>query len=190
MNISQSTLYNIGTDYYSAPSKDNENSKLQTSQEKTDSSEKLDKDNKEPKKSNNELSLDEKKQISELQARDTEVRAHESAHQAAGGGMTGGASFTYQKGPDGRTYAIGGEVPISMPSGSTPEEIISNAQQVITAALAPADPSAQDMSVASSARALMINAQQEKMKETNQKNDPSKKEDSKEEDEYMLDTYA
>lgn len=131
----------------------------------------------------NELTQDEKQVVYELQARDTEVRAHEAAHQAAGGGMTGGASYSYQRGPDGRMYAIGGEVSVSMPKGSTPQEMISNAQQVIAAALAPANPSAQDMSVAASAKSMMIQAQQEKAKEIygesqGQDNNNDKQEDS------------
>jgi len=108
-----------------------------------------------------ELSEDEKRLVYDLQARDAEVRTHEAAHQAAGGGMTGGASYTYQQGPDGRMYAIGGEVSISFKAGSTPEETIRNAQQVIAAAMAPANPSGQDFAVASSARVMQMKAQQQ-----------------------------
>jgi hypothetical protein len=129
-----------------------------------------------------ELTQDERRSINELQARDAEVKAHESAHQAAGGGMVGGASFTYQQGPDGKMYAIGGEVPISMPSGSTPEEIIANAQQIIASATAPADPSAQDVAVASSARSMIIEAEQQKREKS------LKEQESK--DKYNLDTTA
>ena len=111
------------------------------------------------------LSESEKQMVLKLQSRDTEVRAHESAHQS-GGASTGAASFTYQQGPDGKMYAIGGEVPISFQSGSTPEETIANAQAVIASALAPADPSGQDMAVASSAMVMMVKAQQQKAKET------------------------
>lgn len=106
------------------------------------------------------LTPDETQQLHELQARDTEVRAHESAHQAAGGGLTGAASFTYEKGPDGKMYAIGGEVPIAFKAGSTPQETIANAQQVIAAALAPANPSPQDHAVATSAHLMLIKAEQ------------------------------
>lgn len=59
------------------------------------------------------LSPEARNQLRELQQRDAEVRAHEQAHLAAGGPhVTGGASYTYQKGPDGRQYAIGGQVSI------------------------------------------------------------------------------
>ena len=112
-----------------------------------------------------ELSLGEEQLVKDLEARDSEVRAHESAHQAAGGGMTGAASFTYQQGPDGKMYAIGGEVSISMKGGSTPEETIANARQVATAAMAAGDPSPQDFAVASSARIMEMKAQQQLAKE-------------------------
>jgi hypothetical protein len=97
------------------------------------------------------LSEDEKKVLGELRARDAEVRAHEMAHKAAGGGMTGAISYTYQTGPDGKAYAIGGEVSISAAPGSSPEETIRRAQAVRAAALAPASPSGADMAAASAA---------------------------------------
>ena len=57
------------------------------------------------------LSTADLKVVSELKARDQVVRAHEAAHLAAGAGIvTRGASYTYQTGPDGQRYAIGGEV--------------------------------------------------------------------------------
>lgn len=61
--------------------------------------------------SNVELDQDEARELSELKARDREVRAHELAHQAAGAQYAGSASHTYQRGPDGVQYAIGGEAP-------------------------------------------------------------------------------
>lgn len=105
-------------------------------------------------------------EVRELQARDIEVRAHESAHLAAGGGVvTGGASFSYQRGPDGRLYAIGGEVPIDAGEGTTPDETISKAQRIRTAAMAPADPSPQDYKVAAMATMMEQNARVERMRE-------------------------
>ncbi len=115
--------------------------------------------------SSDELSEGEEELVKELQARDTEVRAHEAAHQAAGGGMTGAASYTYQQGPDGKMYAIGGEVSISMSSGSSPQEAIANARQIAAAAMAAGDPSPQDHAVASSARVMEMKALQQLAKE-------------------------
>jgi hypothetical protein len=99
----------------------------------------------------NGLDQSERQEVQRLQRSDSEVHAHEAAHQAAAGALGGGASFTYQAGPDGRQYAVGGEVPIRVAPGRTPEETIENARQVRAAALAPADPSAQDLAVATSA---------------------------------------
>jgi len=107
--------------------------------------------------------LDPKQQaeVKELQARDQEVRAHEAAHQAAAGGLGGGASFEYKTGPDGKSYAVGGEVPIDLSPGRTPEETIRRAGQVRAAALAPADPSPQDMAVAAAAGQMEAAARQQ-----------------------------
>lgn len=107
------------------------------------------------------LSEDEQKQVDKLKAIDTKVRQHEAAHQAAGGGLVGGASYTYTKGPDGRSYATGGEVPISAPAARSPEAAIRQAQQIKAAALAPADPSGQDLAVAAAATAQQAEAQRQ-----------------------------
>jgi len=104
----------------------------------------------------------EKKQIEELKTRDREVRAHEQAHVAAAGGLAqGGPAYTYQYGPDGRAYAIGGEVNIDTSPGRTPEETIDKARQIRAAALAPSDPSDQDRAVAAAAAQLEAQARQE-----------------------------
>ncbi|MEZ4437599.1 MAG: putative metalloprotease CJM1_0395 family protein [Polyangiaceae bacterium] len=107
------------------------------------------------------LSQDERTQVEKLKARDREVRAHEAAHQGAAGGLAGAASFTTQRGPDGRDYAIGGEVPINMAEGKTPEETIANAQRIRAAAMAPAQPSGADRSIAASASKMEAEARRE-----------------------------
>jgi len=101
--------------------------------------------------------------ISQLKARDGEVKAHEAAHIAAGGRyITGGASYSYQRGPDGASYAIGGEVGIdSSPVPGKPEETIAKMTIVRAAALAPADPSGADLSVAGAAAQAMSQAMAE-----------------------------
>ncbi|TQR30609.1 hypothetical protein DMB92_07255 [Campylobacter sp. MIT 99-7217] len=111
-----------------------------------------------------ELSEAEKRVVQELQATDTKVKAHEMAHMAAGGGLAGSASYTYERGPDNKMYAVAGEVPISMQEGRTPEETIANARQIQAAAMAPADPSPQDFKVAASAMRMEIEARAEKVK--------------------------
>lgn len=101
--------------------------------------------------------------ITELKSRDREVKAHEQAHLAAGGRhVTGGASYSYQTGPDGRRYAIGGEVGIdTSPVAGDPEATLAKAQQVRAAALAPAEPSSQDLKVAAQATQMAAQARAE-----------------------------
>jgi hypothetical protein len=92
-------------------------------------------------------------QLAQLKSRDAEVRFHEAAHVAAGGRyVTGGASYSYQKGPDGAQYAVGGEVGIdTSPVPGKPEETALKMRTVRAAALAPSEPSAADLSVAAAA---------------------------------------
>jgi len=101
--------------------------------------------------------------ISELQSRDRAVRSHEAAHASAGGSLVvSGPSFTYQKGPDGRSYAIGGEVQIDVsPVANDPEATLKKSEQIRRTALAPADPSSQDLRVASNASQLASKARVE-----------------------------
>ena len=108
------------------------------------------------------LSDEDKRLIRELQKRDQEVRAHERAHKTAAGSLArGSATYTYQIGPDGRRYAIGGEVHIDVSPGSTPEESLEKARRIRSAASAPSEPSAQDHSVASDAARLEAEARKE-----------------------------
>jgi len=86
--------------------------------------------------------------ISKMQKVERAVTAHEQAHKTAAGPYAGPISYDYETGPDGRRYVVGGEVPIKAPQGRTPEETIQIMERVKRAALAPADPSAQDVAVA------------------------------------------
>lgn len=106
--------------------------------------------------------------ITKLQARDTEVRAHEAAHMAAGGGIAGGASYDYQIGPDGKAYAVGGEVPIDISTESDPKATQSKMQKVKAAALAPANPSPQDIKVAATASMIEMKAKMDELKENSE----------------------
>lgn len=107
------------------------------------------------------LSPEDKALVEQLQKRDREVRLHELAHQAAGGQFTGSASYEYKRGPDGKNYAVGGEVSVDVGAARTPEDTIQKARQVKAAALAPAQPSAQDRQVAREAEQMISQAQQE-----------------------------
>lgn len=127
-------------------------------------------------KTTQELTPDEQQLVSELAATDAHVRAHEAAHMGAGGGLTSPASFTYEKGPDNKMYAVAGEVGIATGEGNTPQETLAKAQQIRRAALAPSDPSPQDLKVAAQAASMEMSARaqimQEKMAQ-NMQNDKS-----------------
>jgi hypothetical protein len=107
-----------------------------------------------------ELTSDEQREVSKLAEVDRQVRAHEQAHMIAASGLVrGGATFTYRTGPDGKQYAVAGEVQIHVPSGSgDPEQLVAQAQAIEAAALAPADPSPQDRLVAAQARRMAAEA--------------------------------
>lgn len=101
-------------------------------------------------------------EITELASRDREVRAHEQAHAAVGGAYAGAPTYTYSRGPDGKRYAIGGEVSIdSSPIPNDPEVTLRKMELVQRAALAPAEPSAQDRRVAAQAAAQATQARAE-----------------------------
>jgi len=78
---------------------------------------------------------------------------------AAGAYAAGGPSYTTEQGPDGRSYAIGGEVPIDMSAERTPEATLRKAQTVAAAAMAPADPSGADKAIAAAAAQMAESAQ-------------------------------
>jgi len=102
------------------------------------------------------------RQVEQMKVTDQEIRRHELAHQVAGGAYTGGASYSYERGPDGKRYVVAGEVPIDYgPVQGDPRATIDKMQQVISAALAPADPSPKDHQVAARARGYMMAAQLE-----------------------------
>jgi hypothetical protein len=101
--------------------------------------------------------------VAQLKARDQEVRTHEQAHLAAAGPHArGGISYDYQTGPDGQKYAVGGSVGIdTSPVSGDPEATVQKMMVVQRAALAPAQPSAQDFKVASQASQMQAQARAE-----------------------------
>lgn len=99
------------------------------------------------------------KQIDEMKRRDREVRAHEQAHKAAAGGHAGNVRLTYQMGPDGKRYAVEGEVPIDVsPVAGDPAATLRKMEVVARAAHAPASPSGADQAVAAQAARIMQQA--------------------------------
>lgn len=108
----------------------------------------------------------EKQEVKELKARDQEVKTHEQAHAAVGGRYAGAASYSYELGPDGKQYAVGGEVQIDIsPVPNDPQATIQKMQQVRAAALAPAEPSAADRRIAAEATQQQVQAQAEFIKQ-------------------------
>lgn len=163
--------------YYSTPAQSNngvENNTGNSSGDKTSNAENNTQNNDKNagQKNIGELSREEQRIVAELQAADINVRAHEAAHMAAGGGLTSPASYTYERGPDNKMYAVAGEVGISTSEGNTPQESLNKAQTIRRAALAPADPSPQDLKVAAQAASMEMSARaqimQEKMAQNSQ----------------------
>lgn len=108
-------------------------------------------------------SISERVVVQRLAARDRQVRAHEFAHLSVAGALaTSGPNYSYQIGPDGRRYAVGGEVGIDTGKvADDPAATIAKAQRVRAAALAPADPSAQDLRIAAQATQMESEARVE-----------------------------
>jgi len=107
-----------------------------------------------------QLTPEQLQQVQQLAQTDRKVRAHEQAHLSAAADLVrAGPNFGYQTGPDNRQYAVSGEVSIDVSPASTPQETITKAQRIRAAALAPADPSAQDNRVAALASRLEVDAQ-------------------------------
>lgn len=113
-----------------------------------------------------ELTEEEKKEVEKLKKRDAEVKQHEQAHVAAAGPYAkGGPKYEYETGPDGQQYANAGHVTIDTSKEDDPKKNLEKAQVVKRAALAPANPSAQDKKVAAKATQMEAEARLEISKE-------------------------
>lgn len=106
-------------------------------------------------------SLQEAMASQKLRMIEQKVKSHELAHKIAGGDVAGPVKYKYTRGPDGRMYITGGEVPLNLREGKTPEETLEIARKVKRAALAPLDPSPQDRAVAARATAMEMKARME-----------------------------
>ena len=104
----------------------------------------------------------ERRKVAALKARDRQVREHERAHQIAGGHYASSPTYRTVRGPDGKSYAVGGEVRIDTSVvPNNPEATIRKMQTVKRAALAPQEPSSADRAVAAEADAKIVRARQE-----------------------------
>lgn len=110
-----------------------------------------------------EITEQEQQQIQQLTARDRVVLSHEAAHIAAGGSIIrGSANFSFQRGPNGVQYAVGGEVNIDTSKvEGDPQATLQKAIQIQAAALAPVQSSSQDRSIAAQAAQLAVEARAE-----------------------------
>jgi hypothetical protein len=140
--------------------------------------------------------------INELQRRDKEVRSHELAHAAVGGSFTGAPNYSFETGPDGQRYAVEGEVSVDLSTvAGNPSATITKMKKVHAAALAPADPSAQDIQVAANAIQIILQAQSElqiqdsptvKSANDNENSlaiDPGQRDESESDDELSFDAF-
>lgn len=106
-----------------------------------------------------ELDSRDQQAVDALRKIDQRVRRHEQMHVAVGGDLiTGGPNFAYETGPDGKRYAVSGEVTIDTTPARTPEETVPKARHIRATALAPPDPSPQDRSVAATASRMEAEA--------------------------------
>ena len=106
-----------------------------------------------------ELDDTEEELVERLEARDREVRAHEQSHLAAAGEFARGVpTYTYQMGPDGKMYAIGGEVSVDVGKEADAAKNMRKAYMIHGAAMGVDGPSSADASVAAMANGLMMSA--------------------------------
>ncbi len=118
-----------------------------------------------------QLSPEAQQQVNKLRAIDQKVRQHEQAHISAAGGVgVSGATFQFQRGPDGKNYAIAGEVQIDTSPGNSPKETVEKARRIQAAALAPSDPSSADRAVAAAAAQMEAQASIELSRQRNTEN--------------------
>src|SRR5574344_3094 len=158
--------------YNSEQSKQNNNSKedSSTKQSSQNTSEGKSTEQSKQNKSTDELTDSEKQQSTQLKITDAKVKAHENAHKAAAAGLsTDGPNYEYETGTKEKKYAVGGDVNVSYQHSSDPQQNLQNAQTLKAAALAPADPSSQDKRVASNADREIAKARQEILEKKNYK---------------------
>ncbi|MDP7037520.1 MAG: putative metalloprotease CJM1_0395 family protein [Myxococcota bacterium] len=146
-----------------AANEDHQDSEKNTDEEgKAEESKEQDRAKETSPKAPQDLTPAEEEEVKELKRIDQEVRIHENAHKAAAGELAvGGPVYEYEEGPDGKSYAVAGEVQIALREGSTPEETLQYARKAKKAALAPAQPSAKDRAVAAEAEAMAAKARSE-----------------------------
>ncbi len=98
-----------------------------------------------------ELSAAERRVVDRLRQNDGAVRQEENTHAANAGQFASAPQYTYTTGPDGRRYAIAGQVTVRAVSNSGDSRQAERALNIVrNAALSPNAPSNQDLSAARS----------------------------------------
>ncbi len=111
---------------------------------------------------------------------DRNVRLHENSHASADGVQTiGTARYKYAEGPDGKLYAVGGEVTVAVQSSGKPEDNLRAARALRSSALSSDNPSPADFAAAADAGQIEIEAlsqmakRAKEIRETIHRNDSS-----------------
>ena len=99
--------------------------------------------------------------IRDLQKLERNLMGREMEQARVGGGVTGRGRHVVETGPDGERYVTDGDTTPSIVRGGSPEQELARARAVRRAALAPASPSAKDLSVANEAARLERAAEKE-----------------------------
>lgn len=88
-------------------------------------------------------------ELTALKKQDDTIKKHEQVHYSVARQYSELPTFQYQKGSDGNRYVVKGEVNFKMiSSDDSPDAAIKKMQQIYLAALAPADPSTDDLTLA------------------------------------------
>jgi hypothetical protein len=118
----------------------------------------------------------ERESIAQMEQQDREVRASQQAHAAAVGTLGSGPTFTYKVGPDGRLYAVSGEVKIDTTAvPGDPEATLRKARQIQEVAFTPGDSSPEDRRAAAMAAALAARARQELARQQSEMSETERK---------------
>lgn len=134
--------------------------RAQSEEDTEDKDEAQDAEDRSRDESDTQITPEEQQVVDELRNTDQKVRTHEQAHAAAGGHNV---RYEYEMGPDGRQYAVAGTTDIEVSAAANdPESKMAQASKLRDAALAPADPSGQDLAVAAKASRLEMDARREK----------------------------
>lgn len=88
--------------------------------------------------------------LDKFKSKDSEVKAHEQAH-ATNSSSNSTVKYNYQMGPDGRLYAVGGEIRLDTSIPKDPTRALSKLDELIRASSAPSELSQADMQISRSA---------------------------------------